>query len=119
MNAAGFGPLIRLLLEGVASGILVQALAKRWWETTHSFHIIEREITVTPHNFHQMTDLRSHKPTINLEGKSGIQLGIDLLGRAILVSTFATLIWRGTTSLFLRQLQMIVLRWAGHFYYMW
>ena len=37
---------------------------------------------MTPHDFHQMTGLRSHGPTINLEGESGIQLGIDLLGHA-------------------------------------
>lgn len=37
---------------------------------------------MTPHDFHQMTGLRSHGLTINLEGKLSIQLGIYLLGRA-------------------------------------
>ncbi|KAK9991437.1 hypothetical protein SO802_026422 [Lithocarpus litseifolius] len=80
--AVGIGPFIRLLLEGVASDILVQALTKRWWDTTHTFHIVEREITVTLHDFHRMTGLRSYGPIINLEAELGIQLGIDLLGRA-------------------------------------
>lgn len=62
---------MRLLLKSTGSGVLVQALAERWWE-----------MIVTPHNFHRITDLRSHGPIINLEGKSGVELGIDLLGRS-------------------------------------
>ena len=48
VNAAGFGPLLRLILKSSASSVLVQALAKRWWDTTHTFHIVEREIPMTP-----------------------------------------------------------------------
>ena len=51
-------------------------------DTTHTFHITEREITVTPHDFYWMTSLRSHRPIIDLEGESSIQEGIDLLGHA-------------------------------------
>jgi len=29
-----------------------------------------------------MIGLRSHRPIINLEGESGVELGLDLLGRA-------------------------------------
>jgi len=36
---------------------------------------------VTPFDFHCMTDLRCDGALINLGGESGIQLGIDLLGR--------------------------------------
>lgn len=81
VNVVGFGPFICLFLEGAASGILVQALVERLWDITHTFHIVEREIIVT-HDFHQMTSLRSYGSSINLEGEFGIQLAIDLLGRA-------------------------------------
>jgi len=52
VNTVGFRPLLCLLLKGAASGILVQALVERWWDTTHTFHIVGREITMTPHDFH-------------------------------------------------------------------
>jgi len=48
IRVAGFEPIIHLLLERSASAILVQSLAERWWDTTHTFHIIDREMTVTP-----------------------------------------------------------------------
>ena len=57
-------------------------LAERWWDTSHTFHIAGREMTMTPHDFHWMTDLWSDGLIINLENESSIQLGIDLLGCA-------------------------------------
>jgi len=60
--AASFEPVVHLLLEGSASGILVQTLAKRWWDATHTFHIAEREMTVTLYDFHQMMGLRFDGP---------------------------------------------------------
>ena len=81
VRAMGFEPILCLLLESHASTILVQSLAERWWETTHTFHIADREMTVTPHDFHQMTNLRCDRSIINLKGESGVQLVIDLLGR--------------------------------------
>lgn len=36
---------------------------------------------MTPNDFHQMIGLQCDGPIINLEGESGIQLGIDLLGK--------------------------------------
>jgi len=39
-------------------------------------------MTMTPHDFHQMTSLRSDGLVINLENESSIQLGKDLLGCA-------------------------------------
>ena len=36
---------------------------------------------MTPYDFHYMTVVRCDKELINLEGESGIQLGIDFLGR--------------------------------------
>ena len=81
VRAMGFEPILCLLLESHASTILVQSMAERWWETTHTFHIADREMTVTPHDFHQMTNLRCDGSIINLKGESGVQLVIDLLGR--------------------------------------
>ena len=37
--AAGFKPIVCLLPERLASTILVQSLAERWWDTTYTFHI--------------------------------------------------------------------------------
>ena len=54
-------------------------MAERWWNTTHTFHIADREVNITPHGFHRMTDLRCDRTLINLEGELGTQLGIDLL----------------------------------------
>ena len=48
IRAADFEPIIQLLMERSASAILVQTLAERWWDTTHTFHIADREITITP-----------------------------------------------------------------------
>ena len=36
---------------------------------------------MTPHNFYRLTDLRSHRPNIDLEGELSIHLNLDLLGR--------------------------------------
>ena len=68
--AVDFEPIICLLLERSASAILIQSLAKSWWDTTHTFHIADREITVTPYDFHRMTGLRCDGALINLEGVS-------------------------------------------------
>ena len=57
------------------------SLAERWWDTTHTFNIADREMTMTPHDFHRMIGLRCDRALINLKGKSGTRLGIDLLGR--------------------------------------
>ena len=32
-----------------------------WWDTIHTFHIAEREMTVTPYDFHHMTGLNRWK----------------------------------------------------------
>ena len=68
-------------MERSTNAILVQSLVKRWWDTAHTFHIANREMTVTPHDFHYMTSVRCDRALINLEGESGIQLGIEFFGR--------------------------------------
>ena len=42
---------------------------------------------MTPHDFHRMTSLRCDGTIINLEGKSGVQLGIELLGWKYMMNT--------------------------------
>ena len=76
-----FEPIISLLSERSTSATLVQCLTERWWDTTHTFHIAEREMTVTPYNFYCMTGLNFEGAIINLDGLSNIQLGLDMLGR--------------------------------------
>lgn len=87
IRVASFKPIIRLLSERSTSAILVQSLAERWWDSTYTFHIANREMIVTPHDFHYMTSLRCDGVLINLEGESGTQLGIDFLRRRYTTNT--------------------------------
>ena len=77
----GLEPIIGLLLEKYVNATLVQCLIERWWDTTHTYHVTEREIMVTPYEFYHMTSLSFERAIISLDGMSGIQLGIDMLGR--------------------------------------
>ena len=77
----GFEPIIGLLPEKSTSATLVQCLIKKWWDTTHTFHITKREITVTLYNFYHMTGLSFKRAIISLDSVLGIQLGIDMLER--------------------------------------
>uniref|UniRef100_A0A7N2L9M4 Aminotransferase-like plant mobile domain-containing protein n=1 Tax=Quercus lobata TaxID=97700 RepID=A0A7N2L9M4_QUELO len=81
VHAVGFELVIHLMLERPASAILAQTLAKKWYDTTHTFHIIGWEMIITPLNFHCMTSLRFDGAPISLEDKSGVWLGAKLLGR--------------------------------------
>ena len=81
VQEACFEPVISLLPENSANATLVQCLIKRWWETIHTFHITEREMMVTPYDFYCMTGLGCKGDIISLDGVSGMQLGIDMLGR--------------------------------------
>jgi len=80
VRVVGFVPFLHLLPKRVASSVLVWALAKTWWDTTHTFHIAKTKMTLTPHGFHRMTGLRYSGPIINLEHESGVILGTNLLG---------------------------------------
>jgi len=71
-HATSFKPIINLLPERSASAILVRTLVKRWWDIIDTFHIADKEKTVTPHDFHRMTSLNYDRALINLEGESGI-----------------------------------------------
>ena len=72
VREAGFKPIISLLLEKSASATLVQCHIKRWWDTTHTFHIVEWEMMVTPYDFYRMTGLRFKGAIISLDGVSGM-----------------------------------------------
>ena len=87
MHEASFEPILHLLLESPANAILMQTLAKRWWDTTHTFYITKREMIVTPYNFHQITGLRYDEALIDLDGELGIQLSIELPGQRHMIKT--------------------------------
>lgn len=108
MSAANFEPIMLLLTESSANGILVKVLAKWWLDTTHMFYIVRRELAVTPHDFHWMIGLRADMSIINLECELGIQLGVDLLGHMHSSEHTTTLTWKGTIDLVLRRRLMIV-----------
>ena len=72
IQEAGFESIISLLLETSASATLVQCLIERWWDTTHTIYIAEREMTVTPYNFYHMIGLSFEGAIINLAGVLGI-----------------------------------------------
>ena len=44
-------------------------------------------MTVTPYDFYRMTGLSSEGAIISLDGVSGIQLGLDMLGRKYFTKT--------------------------------
>lgn len=77
----GFEPIIGLFSEKTVSATLVQCLIERWWVIIHTFHIAEREMTVTPYDFYRMTSLSFEGAIISLDGALSIQLGLDMLGR--------------------------------------
>ena len=100
-----FEPIISLLLEKSASATLVQ------YVITHTFHIAEREITVTPYDFYCMIGLCFEGVIFSL----GVQLGIDMLGGggSILLRPFATLTWCRTTCSFHGVPRRNVSTWLG------
>ena len=63
------------------SATLVQCLIERWWDTTLTFNITDQGMTVTPYDFYRMTNLSFEGAIISLDGVSGIQLGLYMLGR--------------------------------------
>ena len=76
-----------MMPERSANAVLVQILVETWWDTTHTFHITSQEITITLHDFHRMTNMWFDGVSISLKDESGIQLGVDLLGRRYATKT--------------------------------
>ena len=91
----------------------MQALVEGWWDTTHTFHIVGREITMTPYAFHYMTNLRSYGPIINLKGELGIR--IDLLRHAYLNEHIRYFDLERDYRPLSQATIMIVLGWLRHF----
>ncbi|KAL7207922.1 hypothetical protein ACSBR1_029802 [Camellia fascicularis] len=59
VDAAGFGPFCSGLIQIRAESVLYGSLAKRWWDTTDSFHFsLIVEMTLTPYDFSTLTGLR-------------------------------------------------------------
>ena len=87
VREAGFEPIISLFPKKSASATLVQCLIERWWDTTHTFHIIKREMTVTPYDFYHMTSLSFEGVIISFGCVSSMQLGINMLGRKYSIET--------------------------------
>ena len=88
---AGFKPIIGLLLERSASATMVQCLIERWWDTTHTFHITECEITMIPYDFYRMIGLSFKGAIINLGGVLGRKYSIETIYYFDLVSGYMLL----------------------------
>ena len=54
---------------------------------THTFHITDWEMTITPHDFHCMIGLQFEGVPISLEDELGTWLGAELLGRRYAMET--------------------------------
>ena len=81
------------MLERSTKATLVQCLIERWWDTTHTVHIAEQEMIVTPYDLYRMTSLSFEAVIINLDDVSSIQLGLDMLGR----KNSSKGLWRSTS----------------------
>ncbi|KAL0015416.1 hypothetical protein SO802_002485 [Lithocarpus litseifolius] len=62
-------------------------LIEKWWDSTHTFHIVEQEMTVTPYDFYCMIGLSFEGAIISLDNVLGIQLGLNMLGRKYSIET--------------------------------
>jgi hypothetical protein len=58
VEMAGFKRFVELQPTESAKTILLYALAKRLWDTTHTLHIAGVEMTVTSYDIHRMIGLR-------------------------------------------------------------
>ena len=75
------------MLERSTCVVLAQTLAERWWDTTHAFHNVGREMTIGPRDFHCMSSLRFDGVLISLEDKLVFWLGANLLGKRYATET--------------------------------
>lgn len=47
---------------------MVLALVERWWDTTHTFHIASREMTLTLHDTYRLTGLYYRGTSMKFRG---------------------------------------------------
>ncbi|KAK9278421.1 hypothetical protein L1049_027986 [Liquidambar formosana] len=57
VTGAGFRTVISGLVDD-SDRAFVHCMAERWWDTTHTFHIAGRELTLTSYDFYRLTGLR-------------------------------------------------------------
>ena len=84
IQEVGFEPILILLPKNSRSATLVQCLIESWWDTTHTFRIVEQG---DDGDFHHMTGLSFERAIINLDSVLGIQLGLDMLGKEYPIET--------------------------------
>lgn len=59
---ADFRVLTESFLEGGARMALVLTVAECWWDTIHTFHIADREMTMTLLDTYRLTRLHCSRP---------------------------------------------------------
>ena len=87
IREVSFEPIISLLPKKSTNATLAQCLIKRWWDITYTFHIAKWEMTMTPYDLYHMISLSFKGVITSFDGVSGIQLGIDMLGRKYSMET--------------------------------
>ena len=102
VQAASFETFVTHLSKETANEILVMALAKGWWDTTHTIHIAGREMTLTAYDFHRLISLRSYSPFVELRHASWRDLAMELLGHSYQIRSFDTMFLPGSLSSILR-----------------
>ena len=58
MEMASFKYFVETQPTDSAKKSLLCALAERWWDTTHTFHIVGVEMMITPYDVYRLIDLR-------------------------------------------------------------
>jgi hypothetical protein len=58
VEAASFKHFVETQPIERAKKSILCALAERWWDTTHTFHIASVEMTITPYGVYRLTGLR-------------------------------------------------------------
>ena len=64
VELAGFRPMVEDLVGSWSKRCMVLCLSQRWWDTTHTFHIVGREMTMTPLDKYQLIGLNVSGRTI-------------------------------------------------------
>ena len=60
VETTGFKHFMETQPTNFAKKTLLCALAERWWDTTHTFHIAGVEMTITPYDMYWLTGLNKH-----------------------------------------------------------
>jgi hypothetical protein len=71
VKLASFRPMVENLAGSWSLKCVVLYLSQRWWDTTHTFHIVGREMTMTPLDKYQLTGLNVSGHTIRFPEDGG------------------------------------------------